>query len=163
MDDTERVQLQNQNRVPIRKVMKDYTCPVIGTSSSSILLDDLSRNYELKNIHFNMLPAFHGIQKANTQKLEVQVGQLVKALQNRAPGKFPSQPEQAKAITVLRSGKIVDNRVGGELSDHSVCDVGTGFDPPVSKEKEVITPDKTPLLHKPATSYVPPVPFSGRL
>ncbi|KAL5770117.1 hypothetical protein ACOSP7_014271 [Xanthoceras sorbifolium] len=41
--------------------MRDFALLVIETSPSCILLDDLSRNYKLKNIHFNMLPSFHGI------------------------------------------------------------------------------------------------------
>ena len=69
--------------------------------------------------------------QANTQaiaKLEIQMGQLATSLSEREKGKFPSQPvanpkrqyeigsnshhEQAKAITTLRSGRIVDNQVG---------------------------------------------------
>ncbi|KAL5798915.1 hypothetical protein ACOSQ2_003735 [Xanthoceras sorbifolium] len=45
----------------VQRVMRDFALPVIETSPSYILLDDLSRNYELKNIHFNMLPSFHDI------------------------------------------------------------------------------------------------------
>ncbi|KAL5848919.1 hypothetical protein ACOSQ4_006932 [Xanthoceras sorbifolium] len=163
MDNTKRIQLQNHNEVPVYQVMRDYARPVIGTSPSCILLDYLSRNYELKNIHFNMLSAFHGVQEAATRKIEVQVGQLAEALQNKVPGKFPSQPKQAKAITVLRSGKTVANRVRVELSNNSVCDAGTGANPPVVREKEVVTQTKTPLLLKAADPYMPPFPFSGLL
>ncbi|KAL5831447.1 hypothetical protein ACOSQ4_016801 [Xanthoceras sorbifolium] len=45
----------------VQRVMRDFTLPVIETSPSCILLNDLFRNYELKNIHFSMLPYFHGI------------------------------------------------------------------------------------------------------
>ncbi|CAL2276884.1 unnamed protein product [Prunus armeniaca] len=51
-------------------------------------------------------------------KLEVQVGQIVSSMSNRASGTFPSQmevnprhQEHAKAIHILRSGKQVDNKV----------------------------------------------------
>ncbi|CAL9025911.1 unnamed protein product [Prunus brigantina] len=53
------------------------------------------------------------------QRLEAQVGQLAKELSERKKGEFPSQTipnpggqEQLKAVTVLRSGKVVDNKVG---------------------------------------------------
>ncbi|KAL5747026.1 hypothetical protein ACOSQ2_024323 [Xanthoceras sorbifolium] len=58
MDQTEGVQ-QPGELVP--RVMRDFALPIIKTSPSCILLDDVSRNYELKNIHFNMLPSFHGL------------------------------------------------------------------------------------------------------
>ncbi|KAL5821498.1 hypothetical protein ACOSQ3_023380 [Xanthoceras sorbifolium] len=61
IDDRERVQPHNQPKVLVQIVMRDFTLPIIEISPSCILLDDLSRNYELKNIHFNMLPAFHSI------------------------------------------------------------------------------------------------------
>ncbi|KAL5753605.1 hypothetical protein ACOSP7_021825 [Xanthoceras sorbifolium] len=41
--------------------MKDYACPVVGTSPSCILLNVAVRNYELKTLHFNMLPFFHAL------------------------------------------------------------------------------------------------------
>jgi hypothetical protein len=65
-------------------------------------------------------------------KLEGQVGQLTNALNQRKEGKLPSQPvtnpkghfmvdgsvsdstshEQVQAVTTLRSGRVVDNKVG---------------------------------------------------
>ncbi|KAL5789840.1 hypothetical protein ACOSQ2_004728 [Xanthoceras sorbifolium] len=51
MEHTERV---------VPRVMLDFALPIIETSPSCILPDHLSRNYELKNIHFKMLPLFHG-------------------------------------------------------------------------------------------------------
>ncbi|KAL5835459.1 hypothetical protein ACOSQ4_014956 [Xanthoceras sorbifolium] len=61
VDEAERRQMQNQHEEPVMPpVMRDYALPVIETSPSCILLDEMSRNYELKNIHFNMLPFFHG-------------------------------------------------------------------------------------------------------
>ncbi|KAL5855361.1 hypothetical protein ACOSQ4_005163 [Xanthoceras sorbifolium] len=61
INEVNRIQMQNQHEVPaILPVMRDYALPVIETSPSWILLDELSRNYELKNIHFNMLSFFDG-------------------------------------------------------------------------------------------------------
>ncbi|KAL5781231.1 hypothetical protein ACOSP7_006260 [Xanthoceras sorbifolium] len=60
VDKFDRIQMQNQHEVPVTpQVMRDYALPFIENSPSCILLDELSRNYELKNIHFNMLPFFH--------------------------------------------------------------------------------------------------------
>ncbi|MBM1019735.1 retrotransposon gag family protein, partial [Escherichia coli] len=41
--------------------MKEFARPTIGTSPSCIVLNNAARNYELKHIHFHMLPSFHGI------------------------------------------------------------------------------------------------------
>ncbi|KAL5855120.1 hypothetical protein ACOSQ4_004922 [Xanthoceras sorbifolium] len=61
VDKADRIQMQNQHEEPATPpVMRDYALPVTETSPSCILLDEMSRNYELKNIHFNMLPFFHG-------------------------------------------------------------------------------------------------------
>jgi TolA-binding protein len=58
------------------------------------------------------------------QRLETQVGQLAKELSDRKMGEFPAQTipnprghEQLKAITTLRSGKTIDNKVGIELDE----------------------------------------------
>ncbi|KAL5813491.1 hypothetical protein ACOSQ4_024132 [Xanthoceras sorbifolium] len=166
VDEVDRIQMQNQHEEPVTPpVMRDYALSVIETSPSCILLDEMSRNYELKIIHFNMLPFLHGQQEASTRKIEVQVGQLAEALQQQVPGKFPSQPEQSKAVTVLRSGKVVNNKVGSELSNEFVNDAGIGTipDSPVTKEKEVIHPAKEPFLPKAADHFIPRVPFPGRL
>ncbi|CAA0832728.1 Unknown protein, partial [Striga hermonthica] len=54
-------------------------------------------------------------QDSSIKRLETQVGQLATRVGNMKAesdkGKLSSQPEQAKAITVLRSGKKVDNKV----------------------------------------------------
>ncbi|KAL5769882.1 hypothetical protein ACOSP7_014036 [Xanthoceras sorbifolium] len=166
VDEAERRQMHNQHEEPVMPpVMRDYALPVIETSPSCILLDEMSRNYELKNIHFNMLPFFHRAAKASTRKIEVQVGQLAEALQQEVPGKFPSQPEQSKAVTVLRSGKEINNKVGVELSNEFVNDASVGAipDSPVTKEKEDIPPVKESVFPKTADPFVPRVPFPGRL
>ena len=42
-------------------MIKEYTRPIIGTTVSCIQLGHAARSYELKNIHFTMLPSFYGI------------------------------------------------------------------------------------------------------
>ena len=42
--------------------IREIQRPVIGTSLSCIRLSQVARNYELKSIHFSMLPTFHGLQ-----------------------------------------------------------------------------------------------------
>ncbi|CAA0830862.1 Unknown protein, partial [Striga hermonthica] len=72
-------------------------------------------------------------------------------------GKLPSQPEQAKAITVLRSGKVVDNKV--EMPEPKEEETHS------EKLKEA-EPDKAtdePMLHKSPNPYKPRVPFPDRL
>ncbi|CAL9020190.1 unnamed protein product [Prunus brigantina] len=85
-------------------------------------------------------------------KMEIQLGQIADSLNQREPGKFPSQPnvnpkhhEQAKAITVLRSGKVFDNKVGNE----EAIPIGTST--------------ISPQMHKAKNPYLPPIPFPGRL
>ncbi|CAA0836839.1 Unknown protein, partial [Striga hermonthica] len=54
-------------------------------------------------------------QESTIKRMETQIGQLASRVGNLEvesdKGKLPSQPEQEKAITVLRSGKVVDNQV----------------------------------------------------
>src|SRR3954470_13160468 len=61
--------------------------------------------------------------QASIAKLEMQVGQLANTMSQRETGRFPSQPEvnpreheQAKAITTLRSGRLIDNKVDRPLA-----------------------------------------------
>ena len=44
-----------------RRLNKDIHRPVIGPSPLCIVLDDASRNFEIKTVHFNILPSFHGM------------------------------------------------------------------------------------------------------
>lgn len=41
--------------------MRDFARPMLAPSGSCIRLGPAARSYELKGIHFNMLPAFHGL------------------------------------------------------------------------------------------------------
>ena len=51
----------NGNPIPSRMSTREIQKPVIGASPSCIRLSPVARNYELKNIHFTMLPSFHGL------------------------------------------------------------------------------------------------------
>ncbi|CAN6700807.1 unnamed protein product [Malus baccata var. baccata] len=106
--------------------------------------------------------------------METQLGQIADALNQREVGKFPSQPvilqrnqEQAKAITTLRNGKVINNRVGNEVtneSDHVNAGVTQGENEKPNEERSQATSSfETPNLHKAEKPYTPPIPFPGRL
>ncbi|CAL9001044.1 unnamed protein product, partial [Prunus brigantina] len=131
-------------------------------------------------------------------KLEVQIGQIAAEIAQREPGKWPSQTvinpkiHEAKAIHVLRSGKIVDNKVGSDLSndvvvveneDEEETTAVEGERPKTSQSAPKAKSDSqepNPFqLHKrddkfvpphlcedryiPPPPYIPPIPFPGRL
>ncbi|CAL9000990.1 unnamed protein product [Prunus brigantina] len=102
------------------------------------------------------------------------IGQIADALSQREPGKFPSQPvilqrnqEQAKAVITLRSGKVINNGVGNEVTNES-DHVNAG---PTQEENEKPNDDpsnatltyEAPNFHKAEKPYTPPIPFPGRL
>ncbi|XP_034213009.1 uncharacterized protein LOC117625579 [Prunus dulcis] len=107
-------------------------------------------------------------------KMETQLGQIADALSQREPEKFPSQPvilqrnqEQAKAVITLRSGKVINNGVGNEVTNES-DHVNAG---PTQEENEKPNDDpsnatssfEAPNFHKAEKPYSPPIPFPGRL
>ena len=124
--------------------------------------------------------------EASTKRLEVQIGQVAEGQRRNEPGKLPSLPEQAKAVTVLRSGKTVPKVTVPEKSEEM---------PPVAEssrsqnkekileseeelkqqqhEKQSCTPEgkearkrgELPLntLHKSDSPYRLPIPFPNRL
>ena len=105
--------------------------------------------------------------------LERQIGQYVEVSQRKEPGRLPSQSEQAKAATVLRSGKVLSNPTPAELSDIPVNvsadrevpsknDLDTQIGIGTSKGPEIGHRD-TSRIHKSPNPYVPPIPFPGRL
>ncbi|CAN6566345.1 unnamed protein product [Malus baccata var. baccata] len=107
-------------------------------------------------------------------KMETQLGQIADALNQREVGKFPSQPvmlqrnqEQAKAITTLRSGKVINNRVGNEVTnefDHVNAGVTQGENEKPNEEPSPANSSfEAPNLHKAEKPYTPPIPFPGRL
>ncbi|CAL9025913.1 unnamed protein product, partial [Prunus brigantina] len=79
------------------------------------------------------------------QRLEAHVGQLAKELSERKKGECPSQTipnpwgqEQLKAVTVLRSGKVVDNKVGTDKKEQE--NVESSSATKVSEKEKVIFP-----------------------
>ncbi|XP_031120199.1 uncharacterized protein LOC116023344 [Ipomoea triloba] len=100
--------------------------------------------------------------EASMRKLEVQVGQIAEALQGHVLGKLPSQPEEAKVMTVLRSGRVIENVVKENTTSKQAEIVeNLNVDNDANKDE--------PKLHKSNDPYVPPkpcappVPFPGRL
>ncbi|CAA0823302.1 Uncharacterized mitochondrial protein AtMg00860, partial [Striga hermonthica] len=50
-----------QQQQPPRNTLRTLAQPMIGPITSCIRLPDVARNYELKMIYYNQLPAFHGL------------------------------------------------------------------------------------------------------
>ncbi|KAI5316535.1 hypothetical protein L3X38_036242 [Prunus dulcis] len=61
--DREKKNQQGEDEMALvqNETMGDHDIPNIPTSPSSIVLPAAARNFELKNIHFNMMPSFHGL------------------------------------------------------------------------------------------------------
>ncbi|CAA0831197.1 Unknown protein, partial [Striga hermonthica] len=108
-------------------------------------------------------------QNSSIKRLETQVGQLATRVGNMEAesikGKLPSQPEQAKAITVLRSEKEVDNKVRiPEPDDPKPTDQPKETEEGrKSTETDSVKPSESPLLHKSPNPYKPRIPFPSRL
>ena len=105
-------------------------------------------------------------------KMEIQLGQIADSLNQREPGKFPSQTnvnpkhhEQAKAITVLRSGKVFDNKVGNEVTNDDIVNAGDEQNEKTTPKEAIPIGTSTisPQMHKAKNPYLPPIPFPGRL
>ncbi|CAA0834990.1 Unknown protein, partial [Striga hermonthica] len=104
-------------------------------------------------------------QDSSIKRLETQVGQLATRVGNMEAesdkGKLPSQPEQAKAITVLRSRKKVDNKV--RMPDPNGPKSTDQPKEPEESTKSIETdsgkPAESPLLHKSPNPYKPRIPF----
>ncbi|KAI5335297.1 hypothetical protein L3X38_025430 [Prunus dulcis] len=101
-------------------------------------------------------------------------GQIADALSQREPEKFPSQPvilqrnqEQAKAVITLRSGKVINNGVGNEVTNES--DHVNAAPTQEENEKSNDNPSnatssfEAPNFHKAEKPYSPPIPFPRRL
>ena len=102
---------------------------------------------------------------ASMKNMETQMGQIAEALQKQDKGKFPSQPEQAKAMTVIRSGRIVNNgEFVEDASEPRVQENDVVVDD-TRQEEDVVVPSskETPRLHKSSNPYIPPIPYPGRL
>src|SRR5436190_18236558 len=98
--------------------------------------------------------------EASIKKLEIQMGQLASTVNQREPGRFPSQPEvnpreheHAKAITTLRSGRLIDNKV-----DHPLAPEIEEEEHEHGDELEATVDDEsTPLLEKEAPELMKPI------
>ena len=45
---------------------------------------------------------------SSIKNLETQIGQVIDTVRRNEPGRFPSQSEQVSAVTVLRSGRVLN-------------------------------------------------------
>nr|GLL33619.1 uncharacterized protein LOC109169442 [Ipomoea trifida] len=54
------------NPQPNPRLMKDFGRHQVGGAPSCIVLSDAARNYELKTVHYNQLPSFHGSANEDT-------------------------------------------------------------------------------------------------
>ncbi|CAH9079820.1 unnamed protein product [Cuscuta epithymum] len=109
---------------------------------------------------------------ASLRKLEVQVGQIAESLQGHVQGKLPSQSEEAKAVTVLRSGKVIqknEEQPVPKLPEKVEAEKKQEVEAEKKKEVEADSVYEESGLHKakdpyiPPKPYVPPVPFPNRL
>ncbi|KAM2593901.1 hypothetical protein EV2_044868 [Malus domestica] len=106
--------------------------------------------------------------------METQLGQIADALSQREPRKFLSQSvilqrnqEQAKAIITLKSGKVINNGVGNEVTnefDHvNACVTQEENDKPNDEPINVTSSFEALNLHKAEKPYTLPIPFPRRL
>ncbi|XP_057790737.1 uncharacterized protein LOC131007839 [Salvia miltiorrhiza] len=102
------------------------------------------------------------------QQIETQVGQIAgtvgKLDQQNTRDKLPSHSEQVHAISILRSGKVVDNKVEYPQADESSSQEAESSkseekNEDAKKEEE----KKDNGLHKAVNPYTPPIPFPSRL
>ena len=123
--------------------------------------------------------ASNQVQNSHTQsiaRLETQIGQIAATVYKREDGKLPSQPtvnpkgqymvdqnDQVQAITTLRNGKTVDNRV--EVKDPN--QIATQSIPSSLKDKtapkgDSSSPSSSELI-PPRAPYVPKAPYPACL
>ncbi|XP_057788137.1 uncharacterized protein LOC131005266 [Salvia miltiorrhiza] len=112
-------------------------------------------------------------QSATIKRLETTVGQLSGTLnqmqQQQQPGKLHGQglqPHQAQAVTVLRNGKVVNNKVEAPVEEPpKEARMEEQVKEPLQPREEENEKEKEPevKLHKAAKPYKPPVPYPSRL
>ncbi|WP_222196284.1 hypothetical protein, partial [Modestobacter italicus] len=154
----------------------------------------------LKNIEANSKHIEANSQLLSTHsqaiaKLETQVGQIAATLSRREEGRLPSQPinnprgvhlaessssqdsqffDDVKAVTTLRNGKVVDNRVGDKvIEDEGVSraslseKVNEKKKSENEKGKNIVSEPKRDNFPSnsddPVASYVPKAPFPSAL
>ncbi|CAL8993226.1 unnamed protein product, partial [Prunus brigantina] len=175
-----------------RNTQNQANPPSLQRPQQSSSLEDIVKQMAINQSNFQQTT------QAALSKLEVQIGQIAAEIAQREPGKWPSQTvinpkiHEAKAIHVLRSGKIVDNKVGSDLSndvvvveneDEEETTAVEGERPKTSQSAPKAKSDSqepNPFqLHKrddkfvpphlcedryiPPPPYIPPIPFPGRL
>ena len=126
---------QNQYRPPTQQYQPPPPPPKESAFQEQVL--NMLQNMQADNQSNKQLLHSH---TQSISKLESQMGQLAQSVGRRDEGKLPSQPvnnlrgkygvessnannhfqEQAKAITTLRSGKEVDNKVEYQKDDEFV-------------------------------------------
>ncbi|KAI5317261.1 hypothetical protein L3X38_036968 [Prunus dulcis] len=175
-----------------RNTQNQANPPSLQRPQQSSSLEDIVKQMAINQSNFQQTT------QAAISKLEVQLGQIATEIAQREPGKWPSQTvinpknQEAKAVHVLRSGKIVDNKVGSDLSndvvvvedeDEEETTAMEGEQPKTSQSAPKAKSDSqepNPFqLHKrddkfvpshlhqdryiPPSPYIPPIPFPGRL
>ncbi|CAL9001020.1 unnamed protein product, partial [Prunus brigantina] len=175
-----------------RNTQNQANPPSLQRPQQSSSLEDIVKQMAINQSNFQQTT------QAALSKLEVQLGQIAAEIAQREPGKWPSQTvinpknQEAKAVHVLRSGKIVDNKVGSDLSndvvvveneDEEETTATEGEQPKISQSAPKAKSDSqepNPFqLHKrddkfvpshlhqdryiPPPPYIPPIPFPGRL
>ncbi|KAI5351494.1 hypothetical protein L3X38_004385 [Prunus dulcis] len=175
-----------------RNTQNQANPPSLQRPQQSSSLEDIVRQMAINQSNFQQTT------QAAISKLEVQLGQIATEIAQREPGKWPSQTvinpkiHEAKAVHVLRSGKIVDNKVGSDLSndvvvvedeDEEETTAMEGEQPKTSQSAPKAKSDSqepNPFqLHKrddkfvpshlhqdryiPPPPYITPIPFPGRL
>ncbi|GER28568.1 transposon Tf2-1 polyprotein [Striga asiatica] len=145
---------QQQPRGPVAGMQ------ALGSGPSSSLQDD----------KLDKILQFIMNQDASIKRLETQVGQLATRVGHMETesdkGKLPSQTEQAKAITVLRSGKVVYNKVqmpGPEDQEVTNEPESEGTDAEKINEGEAGKVTDDLVLHKSQNPFKPHNPFPDRL
>ena len=102
-------------------------------------------------------------QQASMRNLETQIGQLANALNNRPPGRFPSDTQVPK-IEERKKCKAIELRSGKELpAHHTEESTKLKQDSNSEKEKEEgwVQVEKPVFIPEPA-KYVPKLPFPER-
>ncbi|KAI5343195.1 hypothetical protein L3X38_011071 [Prunus dulcis] len=103
-----------------RNTQNQANPPSLQRPQQSSSLEDIVKQMAINQSNFQQTT------QAAISKLEVQLGQIATEISQREPGKWLSQTvinpknQEAKAVHVLRSGKIVDNKVVSDLSNDVV-------------------------------------------
>ncbi|CAL9000983.1 unnamed protein product [Prunus brigantina] len=103
-----------------RNTQNQANPPSLQRPQQSSSLEDIVKQMAINQSNFQQTT------QAALSKLEVQLGQIAAEIAQREHGKWPSQTvinpknQEAKAVHVLGSGKIVDNKVGSDLSNDVV-------------------------------------------